>query len=1242
MNPNTTTKPKPTNVKKQPDMTPLVTRHFSTEGKDPFDNIQWEKRTALVGTKEDPIFIEEGVEVPEFWSQNLTNIVASKYFAYTKSDSRREKSVRTLIERVVNKIVSEGEEHSYLTKPESLIFRDELKYILVHQMASFNSPVWFNIGVEDEPQQASACFILDVEDNMNSISRWYSEETKIFKGGSGAGLNISKLRSANESLSKGGYASGPVSFMRGADATAGTIKSGGRTRRSAKLVCMDVSHPDIEEFVDCKVREEERIRILADAGIDMGFGDDGERNLAESTSYQNANNSVRVTDEFMEAVEANSNWDLLAVQTGEPVVTIKARELMKKIARSAWICADPGLQYDTTINNWHTTPAQGPIQASNPCCFTGDTLVDTSEGKISFKELYDSFAKYKDLKVFAYDLEDNLPSLVDISKVWISGKTSNLVEVTTDKGIKIRCTPEHRFLTFGGKYVKAKDLKKGDRLRKIGRLINENRSSRNYINHRETSSVKSGTICQSRFMWEQAYGPIPQGKEVHHINEDPTDDRLSNFELSDRLSHRSFHSKGENNNNFLAVENQKIIEIWEAIEKNKGSVTVHKWNDYIEKNNLKNQIPLANINGIRGKTWGEFSDWVESQRSLVNDRIRSVKFISLKEPVEVYDLESPSTSNFSVTSSGNIHSIVVHNSEYMSNNNTACNLASLNLKKFFDSETFLAEDYEQAIRIMFSAQDITISFADFPTPKIAKNTVSLRQIGLGYSNTGALLMSQGLAYDSDAGRNLVASLTSLLTATAYNQSAAIAKRVGSFPYFEQEENRKAMIRVLGKHRDANKDLISENQSSSDYRAEEIATAGQRLWQKTIRETKSTGIRNAQATVLAPCGTISFFMDCDTTGIEPDFALIKRKELSGGGTMDIVNQSLYEALSKLDYQDSQIEEIIEFVSETDPETGSPRNTVSNAPHLRREHYSVFDCAVGEREVSPIGHIKMVAAVQPFLSGAVSKTVNVPSSYTADDIMDIYIKGWEMGTKSISIYRDGSKAHQPLNVKKKKQTLIEPLEEVEDELEKIKEGLQRGERREVATDALLVGYDFKIASTGGYIHVRLFDDGTPGAIFLDVGQAGSALHGFIRAWAVTMSLALQYGMPLDHLVRKLAWTQFEPAGITNDPDIRLARSIVDYIMRWLAKEFLDESVFEELGIRIQSETAEIENIPGENISPKSEVHAQTKSASSLSETKTIPLLKEAKPFGKICQRCGGNMIPNGACHTCTTCGDTDGCG
>lgn len=912
---------------------PFLERYWTAENHDPYEGIEWEERTARIGSEEDPVFEQHGVEVPAFWSQNATNIVAQKYFAYGEDDPRREYSVRQMIDRVVDRIMTEGQGRGYFRRGEAQIFADELKYILVHQLASFNSPVWFNIGVEGAPQTSSACFILSLEDTLESITNWYSEEARIFQAGSGAGINLSALRGSGEPLSRGGVSSGPVTFMRAADASAGTIQSGGVTRRAAKMVILDDDHPDVEDFIWCKAREEERVHALRAAGFDMSM--DG-RAMAESTSYQNANQSVRLSDEFMEAVREDALWQLRARKDGSPVRELPARQLLREIAEAAWRCADPGVQYDSTIQHWHTTPEDGPITASNPC------------------------------------------------------------------------------------------------------------------------------------------------------------------------------------------------------------------------------------------------------------------------------------------------------SEFLSNDNTSCNLASLNLLLFLQGDgTFDIDGFLSTIRTIFLAQEITIAFADFPTRKIARRTRELRQIGIGYSNLGALLMSLGLPYDSEEGREWAAAITALLTGEAYRYSTRIAERTG--PFERYEANREHTLRVLRQHRLATKNLAKEGGALP------LARVAKKIWRETCKRAEEWGVRNAQASVLAPTGTISFMMDCDTTGIEPDFALIKHKTLVGGGSLAIANASVARALRSLGYSSPEIDEIIEYLEEEIDQGGyrAARGNLQGAPGLREEDLPVFDCAVGDRSISPDGHVLMMAAVQPFLSGAISKTVNIPSDASAEDVFRLYEEGWEKGLKALAIYRDGSKANQPLAEKKSVQADAE-----EKLFSLLGDGLRRGERRKVPRDAQVAGTKFVIRSASqpsvsGYIHVRLFEDGTPGSIFIDVGQAGSTLHGFIRAWSVTLGLGLQYGMPLDMLVSKLAFSQFEPAGLTDDEDIRAAKSIVDYVVRWMAVRFLDASVFEMLGIRMDEESGS-ESIPGGRLQEKAEVVSPTRPASE------EPLKLLASYGAGVCDICSGQLVRTGACTTCLSCGNSGGCG
>jgi ribonucleoside-diphosphate reductase alpha chain len=893
-----------------------VRRYFTIPARDPFDEIEWETRDAFIPGKDKPAFEQKSVEFPKFWSQTATNIVAQKYFRGRMSSPERESSVKQMIGRVVDTIGRWGRDGGYFAdEEEAQAFDAELKAILVNQLAAFNSPVWFNVGFEERPQ-CSACFILSIEDSMESILDWIRREGIIFRGGSGSGLNLSKLRSSKEQLSKGGYASGPVSFMRGADASAGTIKSGGKTRRAAKMVVLDVDHPDVEEFVWCKAREERKARVLEQAGYDMSLDspDWG------SIQYQNANNSVRVTDAFMEAVEADADWNLTARTDGTVIETVKARKLLRDIADAAWQCADPGVQYDTTINSWHTLPNTGRINASNPC------------------------------------------------------------------------------------------------------------------------------------------------------------------------------------------------------------------------------------------------------------------------------------------------------SEYMSIDDSACNLASINLMKFRREDGELdVEAFTHAVDVMFLAQEILVGYSSYPTPEIERNAKAYRQLGLGYANLGALLMARGLPYDSDEGRAYAAAITALMTGRAYRKSAEVASRMGAFTGYQK--NAAAMIGVIAKHRAAVGNIENAESVPTD-----VLTACRRAWDDALDLGEVSGYRNAQATVLAPTGTISFMMDCDTTGVEPDFSLVKSKKLVGGGEITIVNKSVPMALEKLGYAPAESEEVVAYIDE--------RNMVVGAPYLKSEHYPIFDCAVGERAIHYMGHVKMMGAVQPFISGAISKTVNLPETVTVDEVAQLLVESWQLGVKAIAIYRDNCKVAQPLSGKKDgtQETLVTAVAPT-----------PLTQRRRLPDDRIEVGRKFRVGEYEGYIHVGLFEDGTPGDIFVDIAKEGTTLAGLMNSFMISVSLGLQYGVPLEVYVSKFAHMRFEPSGMTNDPDIRAAKSIVDYIFRWMGKKFLSTDQQEEIGI----------------LSP--EVRARLAASYNAlegrpAETPTAPI--DAAPPGQTalfnhwedaveCARCGGRMIRTGSCYTCRDCGTNTGC-
>ncbi|MCI2421859.1 vitamin B12-dependent ribonucleotide reductase [Saccharopolyspora sp. K220] len=914
-----------------------VQRVYTTEGVHPYDEVKWERRDVVMTNWRDGSinFEQRGVEFPDFWSLNAVNIVTSKYFRGAVGTDDRENSLRQLIDRVVSTYVAAGVEHGYFsTDTDAEIFEHELTWMLLHQVFSFNSPVWFNVGTSSK-QQVSACFILSVDDTMESILDWYKEEGLIFKGGSGAGLNLSRIRSSRELLSSGGTASGPVSFMRGADASAGTIKSGGATRRAAKMVVLDVDHPDVEEFIETKAREEHKIRALRDAGFDMDLGGAD----SNSVQYQNANNSVRVSDEFMRAVESDGRFGLRARMSGEVLDTVQARDLFRKMAKAAWECADPGIQYDDTINDWHTSPETGRITASNPC------------------------------------------------------------------------------------------------------------------------------------------------------------------------------------------------------------------------------------------------------------------------------------------------------SEYMHLDNSSCNLASLNLLKFLrDDLTFDAELFEKAVEFVITAMDISICFADFPTEAIGDTTRKFRQLGIGYANLGALLMATGHAYDSDGGRALAAAITSLMTGTAYKRSAELAGVVG--PYDGYARNAEAHQRVMRKHAAAN-DLV-RTYHRNDAAVHKLAT---RVWQDGLEIGARNGWRNAQASVLAPTGTIGLMMDCDTTGIEPDLALVKFKKLVGGGSMQIVNQTVPRALQALGYQEEQIEAIVEYIAE--------HGHVIDAPGLRPEHYEVFDCAMGERSIAPMGHVRMMAAVQPFISGAISKTVNMPEEATVEEVEQLYFEGWKLGLKALAIYRDNCKVGQPLSAGKGDKGEQDKAVEKQIEYRPVRKRLPKKRPSQTVS--------FTVGGAEGYLHAGSYPDDGLGEIFVKLGKQGSTLAGVMDAFSMSISVGLQYGIPLEFYVSKFQNLRFEPAGMTDDPDIRMASSVLDYLFRRLALDYLPYEKRAQLGVFTVDEREAQVNGTEETPSQVSDVDLDTmrstvdyakiegkgdeQRAGSSTELLELRLGKAAD--APLCMTCGTKMRPSGSCYLCEGCGSTSGC-
>jgi ribonucleoside-diphosphate reductase alpha chain len=896
-------------------------RYFSREGIDPFDEIEWEMRSAVIGNeKGEVVFEQRDVEIPRFWSQQATNIVVSKYFRGQIGTPDRERSVKQLVGRVVDTITAWARRQQYFASEDDLqAFSDDLKHLLVYQKAAFNSPVWFNVGFEPHPQ-CSACFINSVQDTMESILTLAKTEGMLFKYGSGTGSNLSTIRSAKELLAGGGTASGPVSFMKGFDAFAGVIKSGGKTRRAAKMVILNADHPDIEEFIHCKVEEEKKAWALIDAGYDGSFTGPA----YASVFFQNSNNSVRVTDEFMRAVMDDGEWQTRAVLPPHGVTgTCKARDLMRQIAEATHICGDPGLQFDTTVNDWHTCPNTARINASNPC------------------------------------------------------------------------------------------------------------------------------------------------------------------------------------------------------------------------------------------------------------------------------------------------------SEYMFLDDSACNLASINLMKFVtesDGE-FDVGAFDAACRTMITAQEILVDNSSYPTEAITRNSYAYRPLGLGYANLGALLMSRGLPYDSEAGRDYAAAITAIMHGAAFAQSAKIARDHGG-PFAGYEQNREPFLRVMRKHRAALKDI------DRTHLPKDLFEAAKLVWEEVIELGEQHGFRNAQATVLAPTGTIGFMMDCDTTGIEPDIALVKYKKLVGGGLMKIVNQTVPMALRKLGYTAQQVREIVEYIDENE--------TIEGAPHIKETHLPVFDCAFrparGVRSIHYMGHVRMMGATQPFLSGAISKTVNVPKEATVEEIQQAYIDSWRLGAKAVSIYRDGSKRTQPLNTSRDKETAAAAAVET------------APRRRRLPDERAAITHKFDIAGHEGYITVGLYEDGTPGEIFIVMAKEGSTISGFADAFAQAISYALQYGVPLQDLVDKFSHVRFEPSGMTKNPDVRFAKSIVDYIFRWMASKFLSADAQYRAGVNNREDhVTSPEQLPldvaaAAGASPTAVLTSKTRASFAAMQNQ-----EDAPP----CSTCGSIMVRSGSCYKCSNCGTTSGC-
>jgi len=1350
-------------------------RLFTSAGVDPYDEVEWERRDARITNHLDGsvAFEQLGVEFPSSWSMNATNIVTQKYFRGALGTVSREHSLRQVADRIVDTITEWGIADGYFdgtddtegTDPEAEAFRAELKYILVTQRAAFNSPVWFNIGVPGVPQQASACFILSVDDEMNSILEWYRQEGIIFKGGSGAGVNLSNIRSSFEPLEGGGTASGPVSFMRGADASAGTIKSGGKTRRAAKMVILDADHPDIEQFVWAKAIEERKARALEAAGFDMGL--DGADSF--SVQYQNANNSVRVTDEFMQAVVDDADWHLTAVTTGEPLRTLPARDLWRQIAESAWECADPGLQFDTTINRWHTAGSTGRINGSNPC-FTADTLVHTDKGLVRFDRLVIRINTGEDFRVWTHDITHpdapaSLMQLTSPEAVMITGKNP-VQRLRFSNGMELRCTPSHRIFTLDRGYVEAQDLAPDDRVCALDLptpavaadwalpVSADWEAYRTKGDHGQPLRLPDvwsdefahylgwlvGDGSTSGASTVTTYGSVDDRSEVLPLHqrflERVNDGRpikvaeQSNGTAHLRLTRRPLKrfleglgvasATGERKTVPWAVEQappEAVAAFLRGLFDADGGVAGNsQTGPYVALASMSVELLrgvqrllstfgiTSEISTVRraGKVpvvapAGAGIDSVPTPsataRTLFQLRIRSpwmarfaadigfslsrktatldawiatdavdavddsagidtsIRLVErLDEGIELtYNLSEPR--NHSYVANG----VVVRNcSEYFHLDDSACNLASINLLPFLqDDGGFDVGAFVHTVETVFTAQEILVGRADYPTDQIGATTRAFRQLGLGYANLGALLMALGLPYDSDDGRSWAAAVTSLMAGSAYAASARTSARMGPFDGYD--DNAEHMLRVLRMHRDASRALTDAPSVPAD-----LVEAGQHAWDTAVADAERVGVRNSQATVLAPTGTIGLAMDCDTTGIEPDLALVKTKKLVGGGTMSIVNRTIPRALRRLGYPPEQVDDIVAHIDE--------HMSVIGAPHLTSEHVPVFACSMGDNTIHYDGHVRMMGAVQPFISGGISKTLNMPEDATVQDVEGLHMLAWELGVKSVAIYRDNCKLGQPLSSSKGAATITGASSGEAAAASAVEAGVQRIVERIVHQPVRQKlprtrhgrTFEFRVADCKGFATIGEYDDGQPGEIFLTVSKQGSTMAGVMDAFAKAVSYGLQYGVPLRAFVEAFTNMRFEPAGMTDDPDLRFASSIMDYLFRRLALEYMTYAEREELGIfsvdeRLQPTLPGVEEAVTET-NQGSEMTADPKSVdvtAGVSDAATLPGLEapagatgpppvSVRPSdAPMCMQCGITMMRAGSCYVCSSCGTTSGC-
>lgn len=1343
-----------------------IPRRFTRPDVHPYDEIAWGPREAKItepgrdGQPERVVFHQADCEFPLDWSDTAVRIVASKYFRYGMDDPRRERSLRQVIDRVVDTIHHHGVTGGYFADAEEAeTFAQELRHILVTQKAAFNSPVWFNCGVEaatrehdpdrildvddpptdpGEPQvnQASACFILSVNDTMPSIQRWIASESEIFRGGSGAGVNLSRLRGDGEPLSNGGQASGPVSFMRWADSGAGSIKSGGGTRRAAKMVILDGDHPDILEFVRCKAAEEAKAYALGDMGYDLGLNGEAWRSI----QFQNANNSVRLTDDFFRRVEAGEDWETRRVTDGEVSGRMPAAELLREIAEAAWACGDPGVQYEDTIQRWHTSPNAGRISGSNPC-FPADARVHTTAGLLPIGELFDRSEAGERIEVYTHRATAERPAAGVVASAPIAVMRTGvrrIVRLVFSGGRTLRCTPNHRLWTLNRGWVRAEHLEATDRV-----MLNDSPTpavdASWALPLRVTVPAKAfargGTVTHTPLpeRWSEGLGEL-----LGHLvgdgwltdvqtgwvyGGDDVDDGLAAShegllrELVGGISRQAMSNgtvqlragsaavrelfRGLGVTTGRAHEKRVPASVFTApVEVQRaflrglfgadgcvvnGATTRYAGLGTASEGMARDVQRLLSAFGVRASIYRlqkrdpqsfryERRDGSQAEyrtrpwcdlRIMGRDLERFADEVGFSAPRKeaalarmlaetgrnatrpyatlvareddgqewVYNLTEPLHHSYIVDG------VVVANcSEYMHIDDSACNLASINLMRFLDEDgTFRVDDFRHAVRVVLTAQEIIVTPASYPTKRIGENARAYRQLGLGYTNLGSLLMCQGLAYDSDEGRAWAGAITALMQGEAYAQSARLAARVG--PYEGYAADKEAQDRVVRMHRDAALDLPASG-GRANYAEVRAAAAAALDDAVALGQSEgrigAPGYRNAQVSVIAPTGTISFMMDAQTTGIEPAIGLISYKTLVGGGYMKLVNTDVERALRALGYDEDARRAILDHVDQ--------HGAIEGAPGLAEEHLPVFDCAFGVpggRTIPPEGHVRMMAAVQPFISGAISKTVNLPNSATVQDVADIYTLGWRLGLKAIAIYRDGSKRTQPLSTT---------------DSSKAGAAAAAGEapvpvRRRLPDDRAALTHKFSVGGQEGYITVGLYDDGSPGEVFVKMSKQGSTVSGLMDSVAIAWSMALQHGVPVESLISKYIDHRFEPSGFTENPRIPMARSVVDYLARWMASKFLSEEDQRMVGVLPEAPAAPREPEDAEADPPEGqlafgEVAAPRNGdrnghgAGGPGAGRSRLLLTST---GQVCSSCGSaDMVRSGSCLTCRTCGATSGCG